>query len=219
LQKRAGAQYLGLDISLPMIEFAEQRFYGPDIAYAQADFLDLESIQPHLSQDHSSRIISMLGNTICNFIDDSQQLETLKNIQEYDSKPSCVILGLELFTGDVDRILKSYRNDLTKRIDFIPLQMLGVDVDCGRHEIVFNEQMSRIEEWFHVSKESVFTPPYQDEEFKLKKEDAILLSVTRKPSFEELIDRLGSVWDEQSIDIYKKDANAIAIIEGPQACA
>jgi uncharacterized SAM-dependent methyltransferase len=219
LRKKVPTEYLGLDISEPMIEFAKRRFCGPGIGYANADFLDLQSIHPHLSKDASLRIISMLGNTICNFIDDSRQLETLRQMQEYDSKPSFIILGLELFTGDIDRLLKAYCNDLTKRIDFIPLQILGVDSEIGIHEIVFNEELLRIEEWFHVSEDSVFTPPYQHAEFKLQRDDAILLSVTRKPTHDELLHRLSSVWELGAIAIRRQEANAIVVIEASYGSA
>lgn len=212
LTNRVSAHYVGIDMSADMIEMAKTHFCGDNIDYHVGNFMNAAKIKTHLHQDVDWRILSMLGNTICNFIDGVEELHVLKAAQHHDYCPTLVVLGLELFDNNTDSILRAYQNDLSRKIDMIPLGLLGIQDACGIHEIRFNERMSRVEEWYRVTTDVSFTPPFSEIRQELKKDDVILLSVTQKPTEHALVELLSKVWAKADIEIFREEGNAIVVI-------
>lgn len=189
-RERIETSYLGLDLSHRMIEIA-RRNNGHEGYYSVCDFGDMDQISRVLSGlPVNDRLIFLLGNTITNEVD---IVNYLRRLQRMMQRRTYLVIGLELFQDNVNEILREYRNEENYELTFRPLQMLGIERNHGEINIVFNQDLQRVEEWF------IFNTSGQVRDFHYQQGDRVLLSVTYKltmNSIREIISNSG--WREET---------------------
>ncbi len=182
----SNVSYLGLDISPAMIDFArDDNNYRTN--YFLYDFSDVAELQNLFHSLPQPRLITMLGNTITNEIDVGNYLESLRTLDS-----NYLLIGLELFQDNTDEIVREYRSEENYNLTFKPLEMIGIPRSHGDIEINYNSEQQRIEEWF------VFNTSGQIKDIQYRSGDQILLSVTHKPTFEQIQEIIhNSGWNEE----------------------
>ncbi len=131
----------------------------------------------------------LLGNTLGNMLNMKQFLKKLKGVGN-------LVLGMEVFNGDIESIVREYDNVEGFRFIFTPLEALGVEFDERRFKVIFNKKKRRIEEYFLLPKRI----------FGKKK---ILLSISYKLTEEELLSLIDKFFSIEKV--FKKGRNRIIL--------
>lgn len=121
-----------------------------------------------------SSMYVMLGNTLANYLDMDKILNLMNNTRSY------ILLGIELIAGNIEEILAEYRTPENYALTFRPLGYIGVQRSAGDINIIFNNELSRIEEWFIFSEECMIG------DYLIPRDSRILLSITQKPSLGQM---------------------------------
>ncbi|MGV8086631.1 MAG: L-histidine N(alpha)-methyltransferase [Candidatus Woesearchaeota archaeon] len=199
------SRYLGLDISLPLLNSAQKSqtiIRDIDRHYAVCDFNNIRNIlELSINDMCQDRLFLLLGNTLTNEINMSHFLENLREMVNLTNENNnFLLLGIEILSDDVTNIIREYTNEDNYVLTFRPLEFLGVNRQDGVINISFNKTLRRIEEEFIFTKNSRVTSNLYDIEFNVG--DRILLSVTYKPDITEitnLIKRSG--WNIYSVEL------------------
>jgi uncharacterized SAM-dependent methyltransferase len=189
LRKSIDVSYLGLDLSLAMIEVARRNNpFGTD--YSICDFSDMSQLIREIRRlSDAERLFFMLGNTITNEVNVENYLYSLRSITE---RQTYLAIGLELFQDNADEIVREYRNEENYSLTFRPLKMIGIEKNHGQVDIDFNPERQRIEEWF------IFNQNGQTREIQYRESDRVLLSVTYKPTMTQIREMISnSGWNEE----------------------
>ncbi|MBT5022213.1 hypothetical protein HOK51_05460 [Candidatus Woesearchaeota archaeon] len=186
LSCRHNISYLGLDMSKDMLNIAQRDQNGIGILaeHGLCDFSNIENLNDFLNRDDSTQLILMLGNTLTNEVNMEQYLSDLRNLVEAAENRTYFLIGLELIQEDINSIVKEYRTEENYELTFLPLEMIGVDRTLGCIDIGFNESLGRIEEWFRFN--SDYDLEIDDETLTFRPGDAVLLSVTYKPTLQHM---------------------------------
>ena len=135
----------------------------------------------------------ILGNTLANEISMDKYLRRLRNISH---KETHLLIGIELVNNasksTINAVISEYNCEENKGLTINPINDIRSLSKAGELIIIFNEELSRIEERFVFNKHTIINN--KNKNLKYNVGDYLLLSITQKPSlraFVELIDRSG----------------------------
>ena len=180
-------EYLALDISCEMLNIAKHTFdknnlEGKFIIY---DWHNPIYLKGAMDQNIAhSNLILLLGNTLTNEINIQKFLANLRKVSTFSSNLNYLLIGLEVFDGNINEIIKEYKNEINYDLTIRPLEMVGVSKNDGKVDIIYDKKMERIEEWFISTGEKNIK--FSDFNITLHDGSKILLSVTYKPSVKKI---------------------------------
>jgi uncharacterized SAM-dependent methyltransferase len=187
-------RYLGIDMSREMLEIAEHTHRCLEQVcreYVVGDFSNPEIVKNLFSGvgNDSDSLILFLGNTLTNEVDVSAYMGELRRVFEYGSGARFLV-GVEVFDGiSGSEVEREYNNEDNYRLTFRPLGMIGVEQEDGELRIFFNEDAGRIEEVFRFTRERLVH--IGGEEICFCEGDQVLLSITGKPLYRDIVSRFG----------------------------
>ena len=180
-------EYFALDISNEMLSIAKHEFKnsGLEGRFKICDWHDPISLKGTIKQNNAhSNLILLLGNTLTNEINMQEFLTNLKKAIEFLIRPNYLLIGLEISDGNINEIIKEYKNEINCSLTVRPLEMVGVSKSDGIVDIKFNKKLRRIEEWFiSTGKKNIESRNF---DISLHAGSRILLSVTYKPTEESI---------------------------------
>lgn len=129
-------------------------------------------------------LVLLLGNTLTNEINIQKFLTNLRKVLAFLSNSNYLLIGLEVFDGNIDKIIKEYKNEINYDLTIKPLEMVGISKNDGKVDIIYDKKMERIEEWFISTGEKNIK--FNDSSITFHEGNRILLSVTYKPSVKKI---------------------------------
>lgn len=129
-------------------------------------------------------LVLLLGNTLTNEINIQKFLTNLRKVLTSPSSSNYLLIGLEVLDGNIDEIIKEYKNEINYNLTIKPLEMVGITKNDGKVDVVYNKKMERIEEWFILTGEKNIK--LGDSNITFHEGSRILLSVTYKPTTEKI---------------------------------
>jgi hypothetical protein len=189
-QSSEASSYLAIDMSQSMLETARSNFnLNIPAEFKCMDFLNFTTF--------NNSMILLLGNTLTNEIDMNRMLTNIRN----SCRNSSLLIGIELFSEDINQILAEYRCAANYELTARPLEFVGMLREIGHIDIEYNLRENRIEEWFVV--DTNFT----SEDISLRPQDRILLSITNKPSIKQITTIIeSSGWRIERIELIENQA-------------
>lgn len=168
-------KYLGLDISPRMLEIAkfnllnynsEQNNYFVNCNWKNPEIIKLLLDGYNIN---NTCLYLLLGNTLANEINMVKFLEKLHQTANKLAPNNYLLIGIELFKNDASTLVREYNSLANHRLTVKPLKIIGMDTTEGKLNIIFNNYLKRIEEWYCLSNDK-----------------KILLSSTYKPTLNDL---------------------------------
>ena len=189
-QSSESLSYLAIDISQSMLATARSNFnLNIPAEFRCMNFSNFTTF--------NNSLILLLGNTLTNEINMNKLLITIRN----SCRHSSLLIGVELFSEDINQILREYRCEANYELTARPLELIGIPREIGHIDIEYNLRENRIEEWFIV--DMAFT----SENIDLQPQDHILLSITNKPSIEHITTIIeSSGWRIERIELIENHA-------------
>jgi len=177
-------QYTALDISQEMLDKTQQTIrYVRNIEkyFIRCDWHTSSEIKKVINNHYSNtNLFLLLGNTLTNEICMEKFLSDFRNNFKYNVKPVYLLIGIELMSASLPKILAEYRCPENYRLTVRPLKIIGINPADGITDITFNKKAQRIEEWFIVSRNKEIYAC--GKKIILHSGNKILLSVTYKPN-------------------------------------
>ncbi len=159
--------------------------------HACVDFTNLNLLAKIIKTKNN--LIMILGNTLANEISMDKYLGRLRNISHEETH---LLIGIELINNasksTINSVINEYNCEENKELTINPINDIRSLSKAGELRIIFNEELSRIEERFVFNKHTIINN--KNKNLKYNVGDYLLLSITQKPSlraFVELIDRSG----------------------------
>lgn len=179
-------RYVAMDISHQMLDLARQNQWNTvsfQKYYIHNDFDIIANIQQYMDR---SSLLMILWNTITNLVDTRAYLRELYTILVHDD---ILLLGIEVCNREnIHALVDEYNTPENRILTFRPLEYIWVPQDSGYVDIIFNPEMYRIEEWFIVQQEVYVNW------LCIPRNTRILLSITNKPTLNELISSIEESW-------------------------
>ena len=182
--KKRGVQfrYVPIDISKNMLNLCIKNIktYFPEISIepVQLDFElgNFAEVTYKLRSDGSQNLLLFLGSTLGNQSDRSR---VLTNFRDSMTSDDFLIIGVELVNlYKIDKILKQYYGKENEDFVFTVAEYIGIKRDDGRFEVRFNNELHRVEVYFHFLKNRKIN--FSGEEIIFEKDDKLLLGYSHK---------------------------------------
>lgn len=179
--------YLAFDISSEMLNITEHTFDKNNLEgkFKICDWHNPICLRGAINQSIThANLILLLGNTLTNEINIKKFLVDLRKVLTSSSSSNYLLIGLEVFDGNIDEIIKEYKNEINYDLTIKPLEMVGISKNDGKIDIIYDKKMERIEEWFISTGEKYIK--LNDFNITFHEGSKILLSVTYKPIIEKI---------------------------------
>ncbi len=197
------SHYSALDMSRQMLDTArisQKRTKEVSKEYQLCDFSNLYELGKKINMNpDGERLFLLLGNTLTNEVNMEFFLQTFRKIVDQTNKrKNYFLLGVELLNQNINQIIEEYRTEENYILTFRPLEMINICKQDGVIKISFNEKLRRIEEEFIFTSSRRMIENGQNILFS--EGDRVLLSVTYKPTFDEMIGYIRKThWNIESI--------------------
>ena len=180
-------EYLALDISNEMLNIAKNGFENIVAVgkFKLCDWHDPINLKEIVRQNKlGSNLFLLLGNTLTNEINILEFLINLREAVFFSTHSNYLLIGLEISDGNINEIVKEYKNEINYALTIKPLEMVGITKHDGNVDILYNNKLRRIEEWFiSAGKKNIKLHGF---DITLSNGSKILLSVTYKPTAESI---------------------------------
>lgn len=147
------------------------------------DFTNTSKLKKTIKDNN---LIIILGNTIANEMD---MEEYLTNLRKDTPKNTNLLIGIELIKDasvlEINSIIEEYNCKENKSLTVSPINFLEVLPSVGKLKIVYNNELSRIEERFIFIKPTYIN--IENRKLRFNKDDYLLLSITNKPNLKSFL--------------------------------
>jgi len=175
-------RYVPIDISDEMLNLAVENirvaFPGIEIKPIRLDF-ELGNFAEEtykLREGRFQNLMLFLGSTLGNQSDRSR---VLTNFRDSMTSDDFLIIGVELVNlHKIDKLLKHYDNKYVADLVFGVAEELGIKLEDGKYEVLFNNETHQVEMYFYFGK--IVRINFEGDAISFEKDDKLLLAHSHK---------------------------------------